>query len=1134
MFKLKPNKTKSHALTVAYRVLIAGLGILFVCSIAFSAKQTVFAAPSDNLNFQARIYSSSGNAVPDGMYNIEFKIYDSLAAGASAQGACVGGGTDDCVWVESRTGANQVQVKNGYFSVALGDVTAFPTINWDQELFLTMNIGGTGGSPTWDGEMTPRIQLTAVPYAFQANYARELSQENNGFTGSLTFDTLTTDRNILLPNASGTVLLDSTLAATAFIQNGNSFGQAAVLGTNDTFDLQFETDGVTRLTIDTSGNATLTGNLTVNGTGTSTFAGALEVDGNVTLGDTNTDTLTITGTSVALPNNLNFDSNTLFIDAANNRVSIGSSTTTYDLTFGGDVSRTIGLQVNTANATGGSLTITAGSAGAGANAYFGGDLFLQGGDAAGTGTAHGGNVYLTGGDGVGAGTRGLVVIGTPTFTTAATQVCAGDCTITQANIDENAAVVVNVTSTGSLVTLPDPGNAVAGRMVYVTASNGSQDFTLRVNGGGAGNDIAMRQNTTATMIWNGTDWTAAGASSSTTLQAAYDNTLTAAGGAEIILNNNASSNGLTVRNNSSNPIIGEIFEAQTSIGSNLFSVNNNAIEYASNGGAETAGASSSTFPSNTWAATPSGGTVSRYTTIGDYVATGQGSVSVVTSATANEGASNRLSEALTPNLRYTVSFATRASGSSFDTLDVVYSPDGTNAVTAVCATAQTVNQGAWGRVSCSFDVPASGITAANAIFIRQSDAVARTFYIENLSVTVKADVNHAVDGSVDDPGNFATNWTAAPTGGTVTRDLSIIYDTSASTKVATGAIAGEGVRNNMSITPTASTQYLVTFYARSSNTFDDIRVRYSRDGGTSTVPCVDYNTRSVSTVSWTRITCLFTADGSAPTDADLIIDQETGVARDFYIDGLSVTLNTNTASNVKIGGGSLGGPTTLLTLDRSAGPPVAANNDAYLGSMYYDTVTGRIQCYEAGGWGTCGAPPDNIVNLNPEYAGSVLNGTGVGTMTADVCANETGVLQVNDTLCASGEARNYYRWTSPQSTQQTYSIYITYQLPNTFDGFANDETVQLTGRVDNTTNAAVTYQMFRSENGSITQCGTGETNVATTGNTWQTVGINGNEATGCSFTSASANGFVLFKLNLKAHSNANAYVSTLTFTTTGR
>nr|HPR10628.1 hypothetical protein [Candidatus Saccharibacteria bacterium] len=206
---------------------------------------------------------------------------------------------------------------------------------------------------------------------------------------------------------------------------------------------------------------------------------------------------------------------------------------------------------------------------------------------------------------------------------------------------------------------------------------------------------------------------------------------------------------------------------------------------------------------------------------------------------------------------------------------------------------------------------------------------------------------------------------------------------------------------------------------------------------------------------------------------------------------------------------------------------------------YYDTTTGRIQCYEADGWGACGSAPDNIVNLNPEYSGAVLNGSGVGTMTADLCADQAGVLQVNQALCdgtgnPAVKATNFYKWTSPQATQQTYSIYVSYQLPTTFKGFASDDTVQLTARVDNTTNAAVTYEMFRSEGGTLYRCGTGETAVTTSANTWQTVGINGNEATGCGFTSSSGGAYVIFKVNVKANSNANAYVSTLSFTTTGK
>lgn len=82
---------------------------------------------------------------------------------------------------------------------------------------------------------------------------------------------------------------------------------------------------------------------TVNNTaigGTTASSGAfttLSSTGNTTLGNVSDDTLTINGTAVACPNNLNFDSNTLFIDATNNRVGIGTGTPSSRLSFGNTI-----------------------------------------------------------------------------------------------------------------------------------------------------------------------------------------------------------------------------------------------------------------------------------------------------------------------------------------------------------------------------------------------------------------------------------------------------------------------------------------------------------------------------------------------------------------------------------------------------------------------------------------------------------------------------------------------------------------------------------------------------------------------------------------------------------------------------
>jgi hypothetical protein len=836
------------------------------------------------------------------------------------------------------------------------------------------------------------------------------------------------------------------------------------------------------------------------------------------------------------------DTNTLFVDATNNRVGIVTATPSYDLSFGSGASRTIRVENQaTLNTAGNNLTVQAGT-GNGTGGV-GGVLTLQGGSGS-TTNINGGNVVIAGGaSGGGTGVKGLVVIDTATYSAATVQNFTGNANITQSNIDSFGSVLISGDVAGRIATLTDPtlGASAAGRVIYVTNS-GSVDITLSANTVGVALSITLKPASTATMFWNGTDWTAAGASSSTDLQAAYNNTAASAGNAEIVLSSTGTG-GLTIRNDATTAITGGLLEVQTSIGSNLFTVNNNAAEYASNGGAE-----SSTFTA--WTAHGTGPSVTRYTTAGNNIATGVGSVFVDTTSTANTGAKNTLSTALTANLRYKVSYTARHTSSTgtFTTLETYFSNDGT-AAAVECGSDATIYYNKWTRVDCTFTPTSVG--ASNAIFFRHTDAVEHDFYIDNFSVTVDASSNHAVDGQVD--AALGTNWQAYDADGgagtsAVTRDTTNIYDTSGAVAVTTtaGSAQGEGVRNNMQTTPSVSTQYLVTFYAKSSTAFSDIKVGFLPAGGSglpvTAQQCADYNTQTVSTTAWTKVTCIFTTPSSGISDPDVVIYQGSAAARTFYVDSLTVTLNTNNSSNVQIGGGQKGGPTTLLTLDRSYGAPIADNIDAYLGSMYYDTSTGRIQCYEADGWGACGAAPDNIVNLNPEYAGAVLNGSGVGTMTADFCADQSGVLQVNASLCdgtgsPAVKAANYYRWTSPQATSQTYSIYVTYQLPATFNGFSNDDTVKLTGRVDNITNATVSYEMYKSVGGTITACGT-ETTVAGAGagsaNTWYTVGVNGNESTGCSFSSSAASGFVIFKINVKANSNANAYVSTLNFVTTGR
>ncbi|RKY43190.1 MAG: hypothetical protein DRP80_05855, partial [Candidatus Omnitrophota bacterium] len=65
-------------------------------------------------------------------------------------------------------------------------------------------------------------------------------------------------------------------------------------------------------------------------------AGNLIVHGDTILGDEASDTLQFGSSSLAVPNNLNIDSGTLFIDAANNRVGIGTTSPSVILEISGD------------------------------------------------------------------------------------------------------------------------------------------------------------------------------------------------------------------------------------------------------------------------------------------------------------------------------------------------------------------------------------------------------------------------------------------------------------------------------------------------------------------------------------------------------------------------------------------------------------------------------------------------------------------------------------------------------------------------------------------------------------------------------------------------------------------------------
>ncbi|MFA6547902.1 MAG: hypothetical protein WCT11_03100 [Candidatus Magasanikbacteria bacterium] len=166
------------------------------------------------INYQGKLTNNSDAAVADGVYNMQFQL-------------CADDGCSSVLWTETRTSTNQVQVTNGLFSVLLGSVANLDSVNFNQDLYLEMQV--SDNSTTTMETLLPRKKLGTVPSAFEAGKLGGLA--SSSYAKLATNETITatwTFSNIL------SITANSASPALNILQSGAGTGISVGNGTATT------------------------------------------------------------------------------------------------------------------------------------------------------------------------------------------------------------------------------------------------------------------------------------------------------------------------------------------------------------------------------------------------------------------------------------------------------------------------------------------------------------------------------------------------------------------------------------------------------------------------------------------------------------------------------------------------------------------------------------------------------------------------------------------------------------------------------------------------------------------------------------------------------------------------------------
>lgn len=196
------------------------------------------------INFQGKVVNSDGTNVADNTttgYPFTFKLYSVSSGGAA-------------LWTETKN----VKVQSGIFQTELGDTTSLSSIDFNTSPNLYLGITFNNDAA---GEMTPRVHLDSVPYAFNSDKLNGLSSSAFGqlavsqtWTGTNTFQPTTNIPSVTIKQTSvGSPTADIFNLQTA---NGTTLIQATGPVANESA-LTVQSVGATRTLTLNSGSGTI-------------------------------------------------------------------------------------------------------------------------------------------------------------------------------------------------------------------------------------------------------------------------------------------------------------------------------------------------------------------------------------------------------------------------------------------------------------------------------------------------------------------------------------------------------------------------------------------------------------------------------------------------------------------------------------------------------------------------------------------------------------------------------------------------------------------------------------------------------------------------------------------------------------